>query len=98
MSKYSALFEDEDDIFLGSPRSKFLDTVYNANQDQAMNELEIIIERMATMEILMEEHLGGIEAVEHSIKQTQLTRTDEVQAQAKNAYIVHMGSILSQSE
>ena len=95
---YDALFEDEDDIFLGSPKSKFLDTVYNANQDQAMNELEIIIERMAAMEILMEEKFGSIEVLENEIKQLRLMRFDEVAAQAKNAYIVHMGSILSQSE
>ena len=98
MSKYSALFEDEDDVFLGTPKSKFLDSVYNANQDQAMNELEIIIERMAAMEILMEEKFGSIEAVEHEIKQTLIMRPEEIIAQAKNAYIVHTGSILSQSE
>ena len=98
MSRYAALFEDEDDIFLGSPKSKFMDTVYNANQDQAMNELEIIIERMASMEILMEEKFGSIEDLEKEIRNMRLSRFEEVEAQAKNAYIVHTGSILSQSE
>ena len=31
--KYAALFEDADDVFLGSPRSKFLEIVYIANRN-----------------------------------------------------------------
>ncbi|MEJ2415154.1 MAG: DUF2018 family protein [Sulfurimonas sp.] len=31
--KYEALFEDEDNIFGGSPKSKFMDVVFTANND-----------------------------------------------------------------
>ena len=27
------LFEDEDDLFMGSPKSKFIDIIYNANRN-----------------------------------------------------------------
>jgi hypothetical protein len=42
MSKYSALFEDEDDVFLGSPTSKLMDIIFNANNDVVRFDLEIL--------------------------------------------------------
>jgi len=43
---------DEDDVFMGSPKSKFFDIIYNANRNLVELELEVLIERMACMEIL----------------------------------------------
>ena len=34
------LYEDEDDFFVGSPRSKFFDILFNANRDLVENALE----------------------------------------------------------
>lgn len=98
MDKYSALFEDEDDVFLGSPKSKFFDVVFNANNDVARFELESMIHRMAAMELYMEEHMESLEAVEKKIKDFQHSKPDEVEAHAKNTYIFYMGAILSKSE
>ncbi len=42
MSKFAALLEDEDDIFLGSPKSGIFDVVFNANNDVVRSELEEI--------------------------------------------------------
>ena len=98
MSKYSALFEDEDDIFLGSPKSKFFDVVFNANNDVARYELEDMIDRMATMELLLEEKMGSLEAIENTIKEYKYSRTSDIEAHAKNTYIYYMGAILSKSE
>jgi len=33
MSKYDALYEDEDDIFSGTPKSKFWDSINSANDE-----------------------------------------------------------------
>ena len=98
MSKYSALFEDEDDIFLGSPKSKFFDVVFNANNDVSRYELEDMIFRMATMELLLEERLGSLQEIENIIKEYKYSKTDEIEAHAKNTYIYYMGAILSKSE
>lgn len=98
MSKYSALFEDEDDIFLGSPKSKFFDVIFNANNDIARAELEAMVERMATMELLLEEKMGSLEEIEQKINEYKYSKADEVEAHAKNTYIFYMGEILSQSE
>ena len=66
MSKYSALFEDEDDIFSGSPKSRLMDVIFNANNDIVRNELAFFIERVATLEILLEEHIG--EDIDRAVK------------------------------
>jgi hypothetical protein len=98
MSKYSALFEDEDDIFLGSPKSKFFDVVFNANNDVARYELEDMITRMATMEMMLEDKMGSLEEIEDKIKEYKYSRTAEIEGHAKNTYIYYMGAILSKSE
>ena len=94
---YEALFEDEGDIFGGSPRSKFMDVVFNANRSVAENELQKLVERLAIMEMLLNETTDD-ETLERRIKQTLFEKADEVNALSKELYIEFMGSILSQSE
>ena len=53
MSKYSALFEDEDDVFLGSPVSKLMDIIFSANNDVVRFDLERFIRQRAAMELLL---------------------------------------------
>jgi len=94
---YEALFEDEGDIFGGSPRSKFMDIIFNANRSVAEGELQNLIERLAAMEILLGETMDN-ETMERRIKQLLFEKADEVGAVAKETYIESMGSVLSQSE
>ncbi len=94
---YSALFEDEEDIFGGSPRSKFMDVVFNANNDIVRQELEILIEKAATMELMLEEQLGT-ENIESAILQYKMSHLDELNNTKKSIFVEIMGSILSQSE
>jgi len=98
MNKYSALFEDEDDVFLGSPKSKFFDTIFNANNDVARFELEEMINRMATLEILLEEKMDSLEEIEEKILEYKYNKAAEIEQHAKNTYIVYTGAILSKNE
>ena len=93
---YSALFEDEDDIFGGSPRSKFMDVVFNANNDVVKMELENFIEKVATMELMLEEKIG--DDLESEIARYKALHLDEVGTKTKSIYIELMGDILSKSE
>ena len=93
---YSALFEDEEDIFGGSPRSKFMDVVFNANNDIVKQELENFIEKVAAMELMLEEHVG--EDIDSAISRYNVNHLDEVSTKAKSIYVEIMGDILSQSE
>lgn len=97
------LFEDEDDIFMGSPKSKLMDIVFNANNGVVRYELEKFIDRAAALEMMMREKCGEEfsddgDEIEKEIRSYILTRRDEVDSFAKNLYIELMGSILSQSE
>ncbi len=95
-TKYAALFEDDDDIFLGSPKSKFLDIVFNANNNLVKNELSAIINRMAALEIMLDEKVGG--DWERELATNNYMRTSEVDEKAKSLYIEFTGNILTQAE
>jgi len=92
---FAALLEDENDIFSGSPKSKFFDVIFNANNDIVRNELEKLVYRLAAMEVAMEKQ--GID-VDMAIKEVNYENGSEVEDAAKNIYIVTVGDILSQSE
>ena len=96
MSKYSALFEDEDDVFLGTPQSKLMDIIFTANNDVVRFDLENFITQRAAMEILLDEKLGEnfyeqVEMIKHS-------RRDEVEQKTKSLCIELTGDIVSKSE
>ncbi|SMP89495.1 protein of unknown function [Epsilonproteobacteria bacterium SCGC AD-311-C15] len=90
------MFEDEDDVFMGSPKSKFMDVVFNANNDVVRHELENFIEKFATMELMLEEHVS--EDIDQQIKTFMYSNQDDVETKSKSIYIELMGTILSQSE
>jgi hypothetical protein len=90
------LFEDEDDIFMGSPKSKLMDVIFNANNDVVRYELQKFINRTAAMELLVANKLG--EDLDKEIQSFMHTNGDEVENHAKSLYIELMGAILSQSE
>ncbi len=92
---YEALFEDEGDIFGGTPKSKFMDVVFNANNDVVKQELEKLVYKMAAMEVALEKE--GVD-VERVIKEMQMNAGADVENTAKSIFIETMGSILSQSE
>ena len=96
MPNYAALFEDEDDLFGGSPKSKFMDVVFNANNDIVQQELENFIEKVAAMELMLEEHVG--EDINRAVDSYRLQNQDACDTKTKSLFVELMGSILSQSE
>jgi hypothetical protein len=96
MANYAALFEDEDDIFGGSPKSKFMDVIFNANNDIVRNELEAFVEKVAAMELMLEEHVGS--DINRSVENFRVQHQNDCDMKAKSLYIELMGTILSQSE
>ena len=97
------LFDDEDDLLTGSPKSKLMDIIFNANNDVVRFELENFIDRAAAMEMMMREKCGDKfsddgDEIEKEIRNFTISRRDEVDDFAKNLYIEMMGSILSKSE
>ena len=93
---YESLFEDEENIFGGSPRSKFMDVVFNANNDVVRKEHENFISRAAAMELMLEKYVG--EDVNRAIDEYSFGNQDDCELKTKSLYIELAGEILSQSE
>lgn len=94
--KYEALFEDEENIFGGSPKSKFMDVVFTANNDVVRYDLEKIIEKMAAMELMLEEHVG--EDIDRAVESFAIQNSFDCETKAKSLYVELTGSIVSKSE
>ncbi|QOY51092.1 DUF2018 family protein [Candidatus Sulfurimonas baltica] len=94
--KYSALFEDEDDVFLGSPESKLMDIVFTANNDVVRFDLANFIKKRAAMELVLNEHFG--DDFDDKVKMLMVTNRDEVESKMKSLCIELMGEIVSKSE
>ncbi|MBV5278979.1 MAG: DUF2018 family protein [Campylobacteraceae bacterium] len=93
------LYEDEDDFFIGSPRSKFFDIIFNANKDLVKHKLLDLIDRYNAMEILLEKNLqSDNDAIESLIKTTIYEEADEILRRNNNLFIATMGDILTQHE
>ena len=54
MSKYKDWFtEDDDDIFFGSPKSKFFDILEQTHRDLVEDEVDKVIEKLAILELII---------------------------------------------
>lgn len=94
MSKYDALFEDEDDVFLGSPKSKFWDIVNTANDELVKDQIDIMFERFAAMEKLLEE-IHGQEQLDRIIEEHIFKNSQEIAHNKKSTYMELTGEIVS---
>ena len=93
---YDALFEDEDDIFGGTPKSKFIDIIYNASRVLTEIELERLMMRQAVLEMMVEEKFG--EDFDDVIKERLSSDGANIEAKTKSLYIESVGNVLSQNE
>lgn len=90
------LYEDEDDIFMGSPKSKFFDILFNANKDLVKEKVLQIVERYNAMELLLEETLGN--DVHQTVNSVLMDRADDIVQRNNDFFIVTVGEILTQNE
>lgn len=91
----SELFNDDDGMFMGTPKSKFFDIVFNANRNLVEEELEALIERMCALEVVLEEKGVDIETI---LQEAIFSKSQEVEAKKFDTYISSTGNILTQNE
>jgi len=91
------LYEDEDDFFMGSPKSKFFDILFNANKELVKTKLLEIVDRYSAMEILLEKQVGA-EVLEGMIHTVLMDETDAVVEHNNDLFISSVGAILTQNE
>ena len=90
------IFEDEDDVFMGSPESKLMDIIFNANNDVVRYDLTNFIRDRAVMEMVLDDQLG--EDFQEKLKVYMVENRDSVETKMKSLCIELMGEIVSKSE
>ena len=89
------IFNDDDGMFMGTPKSKFFDIVFNANRNLVEQELEDIIERMALLEMIAEEYE---ENLDQKLAEVKFSKSQELEDRKADAFITSMGNVLTQNE
>jgi hypothetical protein len=86
--------EDEDDIFMGSPKSKFFDVSNQASKDIVEEEMDKIVEKVAVLEMMICEGKGEDFDINEYIKEYALENADKVKAMKKGLYVEFTGEII----
>lgn len=88
-------FDEDDDIFGGTPKSKFFDIVFNANANLVRFELEKMVERYVAMESLLE---SQDENFEQKVQSHIMDNQDEVESLKNDFFMGFVGDVLSNNE
>ncbi len=93
MGKFDALFEDEDDIFAGTPESKYWDITKQLSEDLLKDEFDGIVARLAAMEaMLAESHdYDDLDATIRNFQATNFTKMAELK---KSVYMELAGQLI----
>jgi len=94
MSKYDALFEDMNDLFAGTPSSKFWDIVNQANEEIVQDEVDKVFKRYAIMEMMLSEGKGLDYDLYADIEKYGFENSIEVENKKKGLYIEFTGDIV----
>lgn len=86
--------EDEDDIFTGSPKSKYFDISRQANSEIVEDEMDKLMEKLAVMETLLSKDKDADFDINRVIKQYAFEHADEVEEMKKGLYIELTGDIV----
>ena len=93
MGKFDALFEDEDDIFAGTPQSRYWDISGQLSEDLVKDEFDSIVERLAVMEsILAETH--DYDDLDRTVKSYAVSNMSKVEELKKSVYMELAGQLI----
>jgi hypothetical protein len=86
--------EDEDDIFMGSPKSKFFDVSREASKDIVEEEWDKVVEKLAVLEMIISSDKDENFDINEYIKEYTLENYDKVKAMKKGLYVEFTGEII----
>jgi len=86
---------DLDAIFEGTPEERFFEIMGTADPLVVQEELTRLIDRMATLELMLE---ADLEELDKQVRQFQFERAAEVEASRRNYLIGAMAQIVSSHE
>ena len=96
MSKFKDWFtEDEDDIFFGSPKSKFFDILEQTHRDLIVDEIDKIFEKLAILELIVSKDKDEDFDVNSYLEDFKEKNQEEVNSMKKGLYMEVSGEIIS---
>jgi len=93
MGKFDALFEDEDDIFAGTPQSRYWDISGQLSQDLVKDEFDGVVERLAVMEAMLSE-MHNYDDLDRTVKSYALSNMAQVEELKKSVYMELAGQLI----
>ncbi len=91
-------FDDDDDIFGGSPKSKYFDILFHANRNLVEEELTANLQKLAALELLMEEMMGEDKDIMQIVQNFIWENQDKIDKKTTDLFIEGMGNILTKNE
>ena len=93
MSKFDALFEDEEDIFAGTPQSKYWDISAQLSADLVKDEFDGVVERLAVMEAMLSE-MHNYDDLDRTVKSYAASNMTKVEELKKSVYMELAGQLI----
>ncbi len=93
MGKFEALFEDEEDIFAGTPQSRYWDISGQLSEDLVKDEFDGIVERLAVMEAMLSE-THDYDDLDRTVKSYALSNMEEIEELKKSVYMELAGQLI----
>ena len=93
MGNYEALFEEEGNIFGGTPSSKYHDIAAQANEEIVKNEFDKIVEKFAAMEQMLEQAYPD-QDIDRLIQNYTFEHQDSINNHKKGLYVEFTGNIV----
>ncbi|MEA3228193.1 MAG: DUF2018 family protein [Campylobacterota bacterium] len=93
MGKFDALFEDEEDIFAGTPQSRYWDISEQLSQDLVKDEFDTIVKRLAVMEAMLSE-THEYENLDRTINSYALANMEKTEELKKSIYMELAGQLI----
>ena len=92
-NRFEALFEDEDNIFGGTPASKYHDIANQASSEVVKDEFDRVVEKFAAMEKMLQEVYPD-EDLDRKIQNHIFENSSYIENQKKSLYIEFTGNIV----
>lgn len=89
---------EEDELFGGTPQKKYFDILFTANRNLVEDHITTNLERIAAMELLMEEMMGEDKDIEKIVRNFVVMNQEKIDNRMMDLYINGMGDIVTRNE
>ena len=93
MGKFDALFEDEDDIFAGTPQSRYWDISGQLSEDLVKDEFDGVVQRLAVMEAMLSE-THNYDDLDRTVRSYAIENMSKVEELKKSVYMELAGQLI----